>query len=453
MQLSELQHRFGGQLLQGDASLQGVSTDTRTLQPGEWYVALRGQNFYGQDFLAQAQAAGALAVVVEHFDVSCALPQWVVDDATLALQQMAKAWSQKNKPLYRIALTGSSGKTTTKEMLASMLGTLGPTLATRGNLNNHLGVPLTLLKLRPEHLYGVFELGANHEGEIDLTSALVEPHAVGITNIGSAHLEGFGSREGIARAKSEIYRHVADGGRAVINIDDDFASYCLAASQHLRQVSVSLQDSKADVFAEDLLVDEQGCYSFVPQVFGQRLARWHLPLMGRHNVLNACMAIGMVSAVQGCDWKKMQAGLQTMPGVPGRMNCYRYQGITLIDDTYNANPVSMKVAIDTLAGLPGRHVLVVGDMAELGEAAVQGHHEVGAWAKMKKIDALYAVGDYAEAYSEGFGPEARVVADKEQLISDLHRELEGVVSILVKGSRSSHMEEVVNILREQGEMS
>ncbi len=453
MQLSDLQRYFGGKLYQGDASLQGVSTDTRTLQPGACYVALRGQNFDGQSFLPQAQAAGAQAVVVERFDAACTLPQWVVNDTTQALQQMAKAWAQENKQVYRIALTGSSGKTTTKEMLASMLSTLGPTLATRGNLNNHWGVPLTLLQLRPEHRYGVFELGANHQGEIDLTSALVEPHAVAITNIGTAHLEGFGSREGIAQAKAEIYKHVTHGGMAVVNVDDDFADYCLKASHHLKQVSVSLQNSGADVQAEDLLVDEQGCYSFVPRIYGQRLERWYLPLMGRHNVLNACMALGLASAVPDCDWKQMQAGLQAMPGVPGRMNCYRHKGITLIDDTYNANPLSMKVAIDVLAGMPGRHVLVVGDMAELGASAIQGHHEVGAWAKMKKIDALYAVGDFAEAYSEGFGGEARVAADKEQLISDLHRELEGVVSILVKGSRSSQMEEVVNILRGQGEIN
>ncbi len=450
MKLSDLQAAFGGEV-RGDSFFEQVSTDTRTLKSGTWFFALRGERHDGHHHLAQAVAAGASALIVETPLADCLVSQWVVKDTLLALQQTAMYWRNKCGHITRFALTGSSGKTTTKEMLAAMLSTQGLTLATQGNLNNHIGVPLTLLALRPEHRFAVIELGANHVGEIDQTAALVCPDCVTITNIGWAHLDGFGGRQGIAKGKSEIFHHSGAQGVAVINLDDEWSDYCRHQAQSLHQITVSMKNPDADVHVVSQLPDQHGCFAIDLLVRGQPLPRIQLPVMGEHNVINASLAIGMCLAVPDIDLVKASRALERIPGISGRMCRHECGSVTVIDDSYNANPDSMRKAIDVLAVQPGRKILVLGDMAELGSAAGEEHVHVGAWAAMKKIDALYAVGEYADFYAEGFGSRTRLYSDRRALVADLLGELEGVVSLLVKGSRSSKMDEVVTVLlKEQG---
>ncbi len=450
MKLSDLAATFGGEL-RGDCVFDSVSTDTRTLKPGAWFFALKGERHDAHQHLAQAIAAGASALIVQKSMVDCPVSQWVVPDTLLALQQAATYWRQECGHVLRFALTGSSGKTTTKEMLAAMLSTQGLTLATSGNLNNHIGVPLTLLAIRSEHRFAVLELGANHVGEIDQTSALVLPDCVAITNIGWAHLEGFGGRQGIAQGKSEIFQHPGALGVAVINLDDEWSDYCRSRAQHLKQITVSAENPAADVWVASKSADEQGCFSLELVVRGSPLPRIQLPVMGEHNVINASLAVGMCLAVPEIDLVQASRGLERMAGIKGRMCRHERGALTIIDDTYNANPDSIRKAIDVLAAQPGRKILVLGDMAELGSAAREEHVHVGAWAAMKKIDALYAIGEYADFYAEGFGSNARRYSDRGALIAELLSELHGVVSLLVKGSRSSQMDEIVDvILKEQG---
>ncbi len=453
MRLSQVVAQVGGELA-GDAGFVGVSTDSRTLQAGEWFVALRGERYDGHDHVAVALEKGASALIVERLFPGVPVAQWVVADSLQALQALAVYWRQQCSGVRRFALTGSSGKTTTKEMLASMLATQGATHATRGNLNNQIGVPLTVLQMRPEHRFGVFELGASHAGEITEIARLIAPECVAITNVGSAHLEGFGSREGIARAKAEIYAAVQPGGRAVLNRDDEFYPWCRQQAAHLHTVSVSLQDPAAEVSVRGMQADASGCYRFEPLIEGKIFPWVQLPIMGKHNVLNACMALAMAWYEPGLDPLGLLQGLALMPGIPGRMHRETFGKMTLIDDTYNANPASVRSAIDVLAAQQGKKILVLGDMAELGEGVREEHRGVGEWAAMKKIDALYVVGDYAQWVAEGFAngaaSGAKVLPDKQQLLAELHTELQGVVSILVKGSRSSQMEDIVQGLSVQG---
>jgi UDP-N-acetylmuramoyl-tripeptide--D-alanyl-D-alanine ligase len=326
---------------------------------------------------------------------------------------------------------------------------MGPTLATLGNKNNDIGVPLTLFRLDATHRYGVFELGANHVGEIAYTSHLVAPQAAVITNVGSAHLEGFGSREGIARAKGEIYGGLVKGGTACINDDDEFAPYWTSLCAGRQQLHFSMQ-KKADVWVDGVHQVASGCFGFVLHI-GMQSAPVELRLLGRHNVANALAAATLAHACH-VPLAHIVAGLEKTQPVPGRLNLHLIsQGRRLIDDTYNANPSSMKAAIDVLADMPGRRVLVTGDMGELGKTTESGHEEVGGYARMKKIDALYAVGQYSHFTAAGYGPEAKTFPDQQALIEELEKELENVVTLLVKGSRSAHMENVVNALMDKKE--
>ena len=423
----------------------GVSTDTRKIGQGNIFFALKGPNFNANDFAPKALEAGASLVVVDEQRV---IPEgdpryFLVEDALLALQKLANHHRhQLHIPI--IGLTGSNGKTTSKELLHAVLKQKFKTSATVGNLNNHIGVPLTLLRLTSEHRYGVFELGANHLGEIAYTAGLVRPQAAVIVNVGTAHLEGFGSREGIATAKGEIYDGLADGGTAVINADDDFAGRWLAQCRGLgvRVLTFSAQGGDADIRATDIRCGDMPLYAFTLHVAGQALPV-QLQLLGRHQVMNALAAAALAHA-SGITPARIRDGLQrTRPfagrSVPHDLGAGRY----VIDDTYNANPSAMKAAIDLLASLPGRRVLVLGDMGELGDAAASGHFEVGEYAKMKKIDALYATGRHAGQYDLGFDGQAQLFPDHQALLKALEAELQGVVTILVKGSRSARMEQVV----------
>ncbi len=450
MKLSVMAQALGAQLLGEDKDIQGFSTDTRALQAGDLFIALVGEHFDANDFLAQAKAQGAAAALVSRHDASVDLSQLVVADSFIALGQLAQRWREQFT-LTRVAITGSAGKTTTKEMTASIFREMGETLATLGNKNNEIGVPLTLLRLRAEHRYGVFELGANHKGEIAYTSGLVAPQAAVILNVGSAHLEGFGSRQGIAEAKGEIYDGLGEGGIAIINMDDEFAPYWQQRCAQKKLLRVSpLQP--ADVWAADIHQGSNRGFAFTLHIAGSS-APVQLQLIGRHNVPNAVAAAALAHAC-GVPLAQIKAGLEATQPVPGRMILQVIkEGCVLIDDTYNANPSSMKAAIDVLADMPGRRVLVTGDMGELGQATESGHTEVGEYAKMKKIDALYSVGQYSSFTAQAFGAGAKAFDNQQNLIADLEKELEGVVTLLVKGSRSARMENVVKALGEKKEQA
>lgn len=451
MRLSEIARVVNGELIGLDADVGSFSTDTRSITAGDVFIALSGPNFDANSLIHVAAEKGALAAIVSYMSPDAGIPQIIVADCQQALGQVASAWRARFPALVRVAITGSAGKTSTKEMTARIFEQQGETLATLGNLNNEIGVPLTLLRIRDQHQYGVFELGANHAGEISYTSALVQPQAAVITNVGTAHLEGFGSREGIARAKAEIYQGLAADGVAVVNRDDDFADFWLQQLAGRRVLGYSERgDSAADIRVSDIHCGDMPQYAFTLHI-GDQSASVQLQVLGRHQVSNALAAASLAHAC-GVPLVRIVAGLEKTHAYAGRSVLHllgeqRY----LIDDSYNANPSAMKAAIDLLTTLPGRHVLVLGDMGELGDATESGHIDVGAYAKMKKIDALYATGKHSKLYTEAFGPQSQLFPDHQALLRALESELQGVVSILVKGSRTSRMEQVVHALTgEQG---
>jgi len=444
---------LNAQLKGDDCDLSTVSIDTRTLQRGDVYVAIRGERFDGHTFIEQALNQGARAIVADAaFEVGAdgidGVPVLHVSDARKALGGLATLWSQGHQ-VPTVAITGSNGKTSVKEMLASILGQLGPTLATQGNLNNDIGVPLTLLSLRAEHQYAVVEMGANHPGEIAGLSAMTKPDVALVNNIGAAHLEGFGSIDAVAKAKSEIYSGVASGGFGVVNLDDQFASSLeeavFAAGLGLRTFGFS---EDADVQG----IDPKGSK---PSGFGHGASlqmktldqTWSTPfsLMGRHSIANALAA---TAAAQCLDIQReaIVAGLKSVHAVPGRLQT----GIgialsTVIDDTYNANPSSARVAIDVLAGFSGDRHLVLGDMAELGEQAEAWHADVGNYAKECGIDHLWTTGSLARHASTAFFGSRHFDTQAELLLA-IEQELSDSSTVLVKGSRSSQMEVVVRAL-------
>ncbi len=438
--LSQAAVSYGGTLLRPDCHFRQVSTDSRTLVSGDLFVALRGAHFDAHKFLPDvAPKAGGL--VVQYPDTRLEVPQWVVPDTTLALGQLAAlARAQFSGPL--VAVTGSAGKTTVKEMVARILATAGPVLATQGNLNNHIGVPKTLLQLAADHRFAVIEMGASGPGEIDYLVHLAKPQVALVTNVLPAHIEGFGSLEGVARAKGEIYSGLRADGTAVLNQDEPWAAQWRAVLPCTRVLTCSVENQSADVFASDIELDIDGCAGFVLHLPEQRVpVRLQIP--GRHNVFNAIAAAACAHAV-GIEATAIAAGLETMQGVTGRMQVKAgAKGARIIDDTYNANPASMKAAIDVLAERDGRRVLVVGDMGELGVDAARMHREVGTYASDRGIDLLLATGELSAHVVAGFAGDACLLPDRQALAERLLAELSNDVTALVKGSRSAGMEEVV----------
>lgn len=442
MSSSECARLLDAELVGGDAVVHGLSIDSRTLLPGQLFVALRGPSFDGHAFVGDAHARGAAALVVEH-PVTDELPQVIVKDSRQALGQLTSRWRQRLR-LPLVAITGSNGKTTVKEMIASILSLLGPTLATRGNLNNEIGVPLTLSCLSPQHRFAVLELGANHAGEIAYLAQLVQPTVALITNAGPAHLEGFGSIEGVARAKGEIYGALGDDGTAVLNKDDKFAPLWRQLAKDHRQITFGL-DTVADVRAEyELGARGTSVHLFTP--IGD--VRFDLQLAGRHNVMNALAAAAAAIAV-GCTLEQIALGLERIAPVKGRLQVRRgVRGACVIDDTYNANPESLRAALQVLTAYPGRRFLALGDMAELGERATQSHVEAGRAARAAGVDRLYAVGELARAAVENFDGRAKHYQSKRSLAAELREDLDADVAVLVKGSRGMGMEEIVDAIAE-----
>ena len=443
MRLSEAAGVLHGKLIGEDVAFHAVSTDSRTVQAGDLFVALRGERFDGHAYVAECLQRGAAAALVSQ-QVAGAGSQLVVADTRVALGKLAAYWrSQFSIPL--VAVTGSNGKTTVKEMLAAILraaaGGDAAVLATQGNLNNDIGLPMTLLKLRGQHRYAVAEMGMNHAGEIAYLTRLGKPDVALVNNALPAHLEGLGSVEGVARAKGEIFQGLGAGGTAIINADDAYAPLWreLAAPHRIQTFGL---EQTADVSA-DYQLNADG--SEVTLKTPQGSARLHLPAAGLHNVRNALAATAAALAM-GVTLVAVVNGLQQFSGAKGRLQRKSgLQGCTVIDDTYNANPASMRAAIDVLAACPGKRVLVLGDMGELGADAEQLHAEIGQYARAARLDGLLTLGEMSRAYA------GERYDTPEQLADALRPQLDNTTTVLVKGSLFMRMERVVALITETQE--
>lgn len=451
MRVSEAAFALGVSHRGEDTLFTAVGSDSRNVCPGELFVALRGERFDGHQYLAAAQAAGAVAAMVDVAGAALApqgLPLIVVNDTGRGLTQLAHAWRSRFA-LPVLALTGSSGKTTVKEMLALVLReAAGDTvLATQGNLNNEIGVPLTLLRLRATHRHAVIELGMNHAGEISRLTRLVRPHVALINNAGRAHIEYLGSEEAIARAKGEIFEGLDAEGIAVFNADDVFAALWEKLSNKNRYLQFGLTRF-AEVRARYKLLPLHSVVHF--DTPGGTLSAT-LDVPGLHNVRNALAACAAAIALD-IPVAAIAAGLSRYGGVEGRLQRKAVRGgATLIDDTYNANPESTRAAIDVLAHAPGPRLLIVGDMGELGRSAAACHAEIGAYAHGAGIEQLYALGAQSAQTAAAFGPGARHFSDVDALVMAARAQLAAGGTVLVKGSRFMRMERVVDALeKEQG---
>ena len=435
---------------QGD--IKRILTDSRHAELGDAFLALKGERFDAHSFIGQVAENGCLVAIVSH-PVETDICQLVVADTRLALGHLGAYRRAQHPQLKVIALTGSSGKTTTKEMLGSILSRLAPTLITRGNLNNDLGVPMMLLELRAEHQYAVMELGASHQGEIDYTSNLVQPHVAGILNIGTAHLGEFGGRDGICRAKSEIYRHIDVLGTSIIPAHDDFTDTIQQAVQTDKKLSFG---KGGDIYATDIQLQPQSAIFTINTPDGSRSV--NLPFAGEHNIHNAEAATAFALAI-GIRLDDIVAGLETAQGAKGRLNFIRKAEYLFIDDTYNANPTSMRAAAEVLAQQQGIKVMVTGDIGELGATAAQEHYKLGRdLVSVSGVNFVVAVGEFAPVLQEGarstqYGKKLQAFLTQEQalpfLMSLVETHQPQSMSFLFKGSRYTHMETLMTELMEK----
>jgi UDP-N-acetylmuramoyl-tripeptide--D-alanyl-D-alanine ligase len=446
--LAEFARLAGGRLAGADRAFSEVVSDSRTLQAGQLFIALRGPSFDGNDFVGAAAAAGAAGALVERQQPAVALAQIVVPDAQAALERAARAWRAGFGGAL-VGIAGSNGKTTAKEMTAAILGLAGPCLATRGNLNNHIGVPLTLLRLTGSERFAVIEMGANRAGEVAQLVGIARPTVGLITNAGAEHLEGFGSLEGVARAEGEMVAGLAPDATAVINADDAFAPLWRGLTA-ARVVTFGVRTA-ADFRASDVqaAVGSEGFTTRFRLTAPSGAATIRLSLGGAHNVANA-LAAAAAAASAGAALEHIVAGLAAVRAVAGRLQFRAcVGGGWLIDDSYNANPSSVRAAIEVLATLPGRRWLVLGDMAELGEFAADEHTGIGELARRSGLERLYATGTLARRAAEAFGAGAEWFADVPALIAALRGALGGSaadVRVLIKGSRFNRLERVVEAL-------
>ncbi len=445
MLLSQAAQVLGARMIGADVEFRAVSSDSRAISKGDLFVALQGTNFDGSQFVAMSAASGAVAAMVNAAsyrgtDAPCSL--LLVEDTRLAMGQLA-AWWRKQFSIPVVGVTGSNGKTTVKEMLAAVLraaaGSDDAVLATQGNLNNDIGMPLTLLKLRANHRYAVIEMGMNHTGEIDYLTRLACPDVTLINNASGAHLAGLGSVRGVAQAKGEILAGLSPQGVAVINADDEHAPLWreLAGSHRVIEFGLEQQPDvraqwKPQGYAAQMEVHTpQGNFSATLQV------------PGVHNVRNALAATAAAIALN-VPLPAIAAGLEKFAGVAGRLQRKSaLHGATLIDDTYNANPASLRAALKVLTQAAGKKLLVLGDMGELGADAAHMHAEIGTEARHMGVDKLFALGDLSSYAVEEFGAGARHFERIEDLCAALEQELNENSTVLVKGSRFMKMERVV----------
>jgi UDP-N-acetylmuramoyl-tripeptide--D-alanyl-D-alanine ligase len=457
MRLSEAARAVHARLSGEDLEFDAVSTDTRSLPPRALFVALRGKNHDGHDFVARAAKAGAAAAMVESAgsgiqDLAKDLPLLVVNGATLvSLGSLASYWRSKfDMPL--VALTGSNGKTTVKEMLASILRAASSdeaVLATQGNLNNEIGVPLTLLELRDRHRYAVIEMGMNHGGEISYLTRLAAPDVALVNNAAPAHIEFFPSVDAIARAKGEIFEGLKDGGTAVINADDAHAGLWRELAGRRRVVDFGLSSPAAVSARYALRHLESEIVVRTPHGEAQAV----LKAPGLHNVRNALAASAAAVALE-VPAPAIEQGLARFAGIQGRLQKKSARGgATVIDDTYNANPESMRAAIDVLAASRAPTILVMGDMGELGARSAEFHREIGAYALSKNISSLYAIGEASREAVAAFGAAGSHASSLEDLLTMARAAATPQATLLVKGSRFMRMERVVaDLTGEAGEV-
>ena len=469
--LANIAQLCGGRLEGADATFTSVSSDTRTLGKDALFVALRGPNFNGNEFVAAAAASGACGALVDA-QQAVALPQIVVTDTQVALERAGNGWREQFA-IPVIGVAGSNGKTTAKEMTAAILGQVGHCLATRGNLNNHIGVPLTLLRIDPTHRFAVVEMGANRGGEVAALVRIARPTVGMITNAGAEHLEGFGSIEGVARAEGEMVEGLAPTATAVINADDEFANLWRGLTK-ARVVTFGVS-SAADFKATDVrtTIGPEGFLTLFTLVCPLGSAAITLHMGGRHNVANALAAAAAASAA-GAQLEHIVAGLGAMRAVAGRLQFKKaLSGAWIIDDSYNANPSSMRAGIEVLAELDGPRWLVIGDMAELGDFAEIAHTEVGEFARARGVERMFAMGGLAKLAVDSFGSGAQWFPNSQSLAAALTEALAAASSargpgpaqaaggmpagnptsaqatsprVLIKGSRVNRLERVVDVL-------
>lgn len=449
MRLSTVAAAVNGALVGKDLTFDTVCTDSRTLERGALFVALCGPRFDGHDYCAEACARGAVALLV-HRPVAIEVPQIVVAETKSALARLAAAWRVRHE-IAVVAITGSNGKTTIKEMVAAILRTQGEVAATHGNLNNEIGLPLTVLRMGAETRFAVLEMGANQPGEIGRLAAVARPSVAVISNVAPAHLAGFGSLEGVARAKGEILQGLASDGVAVLNADEPFLGLWQGLVAPRRIVTFGLRGA-ADVSVTKNDGQVAACQAprsrgtcFALRAFGQ-VRRIELPLLGRHNVANALAAAAAVLALDiGLD--AVADGLRGLAPVAGRLQlrCER-AGVHIVDDSYNANPGSFEAAFEAVRTLGGEAWLVLGDMGELGDDAEIYHEQLGARARAHGIARLFAVGELSRAAVRRFGAGATHFGDQDALLRSLLPQLHAGLTVLIKGSRLQRMERVAGAL-------
>ncbi|WP_019865263.1 UDP-N-acetylmuramoyl-tripeptide--D-alanyl-D-alanine ligase [Methylovulum miyakonense] len=445
MMLSEIAMAVKGRHIGDDVAITSVGIDTRTLKTGQLYVAIKGDRFDGNEFMLAAEQAGAVAAIV-HAGTQTSLPHIVVSDSRLALAELAGAWRRKS-PVQVVGITGSNGKTTVKEMTAAILGVAGETLFTQGNLNNDIGVPLTLLQINETHRYAVIEMGANHPQEIAYTSRYAQSDAVILNNAGAAHIEGFGSLDGVARSKGEIIETLKPEGIAVLNRDDRYFDYWLGLAGNKKVLSFGFHEN-ADVTAKGIKSEfsAQAFRTVFQLATPQGQIEAAINLAGRHNVMNALAATAAGLAL-GLSLAQIVQGLAIVQPVKGRLQpLVGSVGSRIINDTYNANAASLKAGLDVLRECGGEPWLVLGAFGELGPESVAIHADVGNMIKASGVVRLLATGDHARFAVEQFGAGADFFPSQADLITALRQELQGGETILIKGSRAQHMEYVVAAL-------
>ncbi len=446
MPLSEAAEYLGTDYSGDDIEFRGVSTDTRSVQAGELFIALQGENFDAHDFIQKAVDAGAVAVIVSQ-PVQIPVPCLIVDDTRKALGNLASAWrSSFNLPL--VAVTGSNGKTTVKEMIARILSVNGTPLVTKGNLNNDIGVPQTLFNIASQHTHAVIEMGANHIGEIAYLVGLAKPDVGVVTNAMSAHLEGFGSLDGVATAKGEMFDALAESAVAIINVDDQYAEQWRERAQPARILGFGFNET-AEITAENIQFNPVDWNTQFDLKTPRGVIAITLPLAGRHNVKNSLAAAAACLSLD-ISLQDIQQGLASMQSVGGRLTAnVSPQGATIIDDSYNANPDSLQAGLEVLAMMPGKRILVIGDMAELGDNSEALHSEVASLAREHDVQYLFALGEQSAAAVEKFGNGGKHFNSHEALAASLRTELDEHSVVLIKGSRRMQMERIVNAMHEE----
>ena len=438
-------HQLSGLFVQSDAvqafSFSGVSIDSRNINQGNIFVAIRGDQFDGHDYASKVHEKGAVAVVVEHL-VDTGLPQILVSDTRAALGLMANYWRGKINPKV-ISITGSNGKTTVKEMLGRILKSEGQALITKGNFNNDIGVPLTLFNLNESHQYAVIEMGANHLHEIEYLMSIAQPDIVYVNNAQTAHVEGFGSQQGVIRAKGEMYQFCEANALAVFNNDEPAVDYWKSIVNAQDALSFSMRVDEVDVKADAELIDEG---VLLKVQYREESQEFRINVHGDHNAQNALAAISLALA---CDVTLKQAchALEGFDGVGGRQQFVNgINNSRLIDDSYNANPASLMAAVDVLCALKGKHWLALGDMAELGEESQAMHIESVKYACQQGVEQFFALGEKSCQSAKVFGTLGFCFSRHEEMAHFIADRLTPEVNLLVKGSRSAGMDKLVKSL-------